>query len=281
MSDRNIRRAVGVVSAVVVAAGFAVTTGASVAGATPAAAWTDGFKSFTRMVSDVNPSSIVLSVPNDLQVGQSASVTATVINQDAHRNTGFVEFYDGTTKIGEDAVQDHILWGTSAFDWTPTTAGEHIMSAKYVGNPQAEDSRSDLQIVQVASAPEAETAMELTGPPAAQTGTEVSFEAQVSPTPEGGTVQFRDGDRDLGAPVPMDADGKASITHTFNSEGTHDIIAVYSGAPGYSGSTAEAVTVTVTVTDADGGTDGNTDGGDGGNTDEPDGTGSAGNIFGS
>ncbi|WP_245814113.1 Ig-like domain-containing protein, partial [Rhodococcus marinonascens] len=68
----------------------------------------------------------------------------------------------------------------------------------------------------------------LRGTSTAQTGTEVVFGSQVSPNPGGGTVQFRDGDTDLGTPVPVDADGKANITHTFDSAGTHDITAVYS-----------------------------------------------------
>ncbi|WP_072691262.1 Ig-like domain-containing protein [Rhodococcus marinonascens] len=207
------------------------------------------------------------AVPSDLQVGQPVQLTSTVTSG----ATGDpVEFYDGATKIGTAALDGK---GVAAFGWIPDTEGEHALSAKYLATSRVTGSQSGVQTVQVSPVPDAETTTVLTGPATAQTGAEVSFEAQVSPIPEGGTVQFRDGDTDLGAPVPVDADGKASITHTFDSEGTHEITAVYSGAAGVSGSTAEPVTVT--VTDADGGPDD----GDGGTDDG--GTGSTGNIFGS
>ncbi|WP_072691275.1 Ig-like domain-containing protein [Rhodococcus marinonascens] len=212
------------------------------------------------------------AVPSDVQVGRSAPLTSTVTGG---TKGDTVEFWDGATKIGTAALDKK---GVAEFEWTPDTAGEHLLMAKYLGNSSSAGSQSGVQTVQVSSVPDTETTTVLTGPATAQTGAEVSFEAQVSPAPEGGTVQFIDGDTDLGAPVPVDADGKASVTHTFDSEGTHDITAVYSGAPGVSGSTAEPVTVT--VTDADGGPDDGDGGpGDGGNDDG--GTGSVGNIFGS
>ncbi|WP_169846778.1 Ig-like domain-containing protein [Rhodococcus marinonascens] len=207
------------------------------------------------------------AAPSDLQVGRSAPLTATVTGG-AKGDT--VEFYDGATKIGTTALDKK---GVAALAWIPDTEGEHTLSAKYLATSRVAGSQSGVQTVQVSPIPDAETRTVLLGPSTAQTGTEVIFGSQVSPTPEGGTVQFIDGDTDLGDPVPVDADGKASITHTFDSEGTHDITAVYSGEPGVSGSTAEPVTVT--VTDEDGGPDD----GDGGTGDG--GTGSAGNIFGS
>ncbi|WP_072691273.1 Ig-like domain-containing protein [Rhodococcus marinonascens] len=207
------------------------------------------------------------AVPSDVQIGESVPLTATVTGG-AKGDT--IEFWDGTTKIGTAALDKK---GVAAFGWIPDAEGEHSLSAKYLATSRVAGSQSGMRAVQVSPVPDVETTTVLTGPATAQTGAEVSFEAQVSPIPEGGTVQFRDGDTDLGAPVPVDADGKASITHTFDSEGTHEITAVYSGAPGVSGSTAEPVTVT--VTDEDGGPDG----GDGGTGDG--GTGLDGNIFGS
>ncbi|WP_169846777.1 Ig-like domain-containing protein [Rhodococcus marinonascens] len=190
--------------------------------------------------------------PTDVQVGQWVPLTVTVAPGTVGEN---VEIYDGDTKIGLAALDSK---GVAGFAWGPRTPGEHSLSAKYLGNERIAGSESVVQTVVVS---DAETTTVLTGPATAQTGTEVSFEAQVSPTPEGGTVQFRDGETDLGEPVAVDADGKAAITRTFDSEGTHDITAVYSGTAGHSGSTAPAVTITV--------------------TDEPTPTGPAGNTFGS
>ncbi|AOW91613.1 hypothetical protein BFN03_00135 [Rhodococcus sp. WMMA185] len=211
------------------------------------------------------------AAPSDVQVDKSVSLTATVTGG-AKGDT--VEFYDGATKIGTAELDKK---GVAAFEWTPDAAGEHTLSAKFLETPHSKGSQSGVQTVQV-PVPDAETTTVLTGPSSVQAGVEVSFEAQVSPAPEGGIVQFRDGDTDLGIPVPVIEDGKASITHTFNSGGTHDITAVYSGAPGYSVSTAGAVTVTVTDTDGVPGDGGPGDGD--GNTDDG-GMGSPGNIFGS
>ncbi|WP_072691257.1 Ig-like domain-containing protein [Rhodococcus marinonascens] len=205
-------------------------------------------------------------VPAEVHLGQSVPLTATVTGG-AKGDT--VEFYDGATKIGTAALDKK---GVAAFEWTPDTAGEHTLSAKYLATSRVAGSQSGVQTVPV-PVPDAETTTVLTGPSSVQAGAEVSFEAQISPTPEGGIVQFRDGDTDLGIPVPVVEGGKVSITRTFDSAGTHDITAVYGGAPGYVGSTSEALTVTVTLDDDDGDDDGGTD--------EPVGTGSASNTFGS
>ncbi|AOW91611.1 hypothetical protein BFN03_00120 [Rhodococcus sp. WMMA185] len=185
----------------------------------------------------LNPSTTVLTVPPDVQVGQTVPLTATLSNSYNFPND--IEFYDGPTKIGTATLNG--FRGTATFDWTPDTVGEHKLTAKFLGDTRTAASQSDV----TAQVLDAETSTMLTGLPTAQTGTEVSFEAQVSPTPGGGIVQFRDGDSDMGLPVPVDADGKASITHAFDSEGTHDITAVYSGTAAVAGSTSAGLSVTV------------------------------------
>ncbi|WP_072691264.1 Ig-like domain-containing protein [Rhodococcus marinonascens] len=183
------------------------------------------------------PTTTTLTVRSDVQVGQSVPLTAHVNNNFAGPSGDVIEFYDGTTKIGTVPVNS----GNATLDWTPTTKGDYSLSAKFVENTRLAASQSTVAV----HVSDAETSTVLTGLPTAQTGTEVSFEAQVSPAPEGGIVQFRDGDTDLGIPVPVDADGKAGITHTFDSEGTHDITAVYSGLTGVAGSTSAGLSVTV------------------------------------
>lgn len=86
----------------------------------------------------------------------------------------------------------------------------------------------------------------LTVPADAKTGTAVGLSVTVTPSPVGGTVQFKDGSGNLGSAVPV-VDGKASIMHEFASVGTHDITAVYSGAAGFLTSTSAAQTVSVTA----------------------------------
>ena len=58
-------------------------------------------------------------------------------------------------------------------------------------------------------------------------------------------MQFKEGGRDLGSPVPVDASGKATTTPTFNVAGEYSITAVFSGSGNYLGSTSNAQTVNV------------------------------------
>lgn len=72
----------------------------------------------------------------------------------------------------------------------------------------------------------------------------MTVEATVSPTPAGGTVQFKDGATDLGGAVPVDANGKASLTNSY-AVGAHSIVAVYSGSGVYQTSTSAPHALTV------------------------------------
>ncbi|WP_072691278.1 Ig-like domain-containing protein [Rhodococcus marinonascens] len=178
---------------------------------------------------------ISLSAADDVPFTQSVTLTATVTDS---AEVDKIDFYDGNTKIGTGALNK----GVATFDWTPDTPGPHSLTAKYVGNSRAESTQSSVQTVQVS---DAETTTVLTGPETADIGTESAFTAQISPAPDGGTVQFKDGGTDLGTPVPVDGDGTASMTHSFDSEGTHNIIAVYLGTDGFAGSTSTGLPVPV------------------------------------
>ncbi|MGW0042903.1 Ig-like domain-containing protein, partial [Rhodococcus sp. NPDC003348] len=72
----------------------------------------------------------------------------------------------------------------------------------------------------------------------------VELKATVSPAPTGGTVQFKDGDTNIGAPVAV-ASGVATLSHTFDAAGAKSITAVYSGVAGFLTSTSAVSPVTV------------------------------------
>ncbi|MGW6375414.1 Ig-like domain-containing protein [Rhodococcus sp. NPDC055112] len=90
------------------------------------------------------------------------------------------------------------------------------------------------------------TTTTLAGPGTAKNGTPVTLTANVAPSASGGTVQFKDGDAPIGAPIGL-AGGNAALTTTFTTDGDHPITAVYSGAPGFVGSTSAAKIVKVTT----------------------------------
>lgn len=93
-------------------------------------------------------------------------------------------------------------------------------------------------------APAVNTTTTLSAPTDATVGTAVTLSADVSPAPAGGTVQFKDGDTNIGAPATV-VNGTAALRHTFAAEGPRTLTAVFNGADGFTGSTSAAQTVNV------------------------------------
>ncbi|MFC7447785.1 Ig-like domain-containing protein, partial [Rhodococcus daqingensis] len=60
-----------------------------------------------------------------------------------------------------------------------------------------------------------------------------------------------DGSTPIGGPVNV-VDGKAKLSHTFDTAGAHSITATYSGFAGFSGAGSQASTVTVAGSGGDG-----------------------------
>ncbi|NMM92779.1 hypothetical protein B2J88_52675, partial [Rhodococcus sp. SRB_17] len=83
-------------------------------------------------------------------------------------------------------------------------------------------------------------------PATAKTGTAVDLTATVAPSGATGTVQFKDGADNLGAAVAVN-NGTATLNHTFTSNGSHSITAVYSGDATNRTSTSAASTVEVST----------------------------------
>ncbi|MEA1797495.1 beta strand repeat-containing protein [Rhodococcus qingshengii] len=95
---------------------------------------------------------------------------------------------------------------------------------------------------------QAGTATAVTSGAAATVGQSTDLVAQVSPAPTGGTVQFKDGGTDIGAPVAV-VNGVATLPHTFTAAGGHSITAVYDGVLEFLTSTSPARTVSVAAAD--------------------------------
>ncbi|MFD1811913.1 beta strand repeat-containing protein [Rhodococcus gannanensis] len=205
-----------------------------------------------------------LSVPATAVTGNAVDLTATVSPAEA---TGTVEFKDGATVLGTAPVTA----GTATLNHTFTTAGSHSITAVYSGAEGFNGSSSTAGTVSVTDpAPgDVATVTTLEAPSSAATADLVTLTATVK-TDAGapvanGTVRFFDGATQIGE-VVADADGKAVLTHAFVTTGARQVTAVFTGEPGFTGSTSAAATITV----ADPGT--------------PGGSGSSGsleNIFGS
>ncbi len=183
-----------------------------------------------------NVSTTTLSPTSGVKLGQPVPLSATVTGG---ADGDSVEFFDGATKIGAGALAN----GVATLAWTPADVRTHSVTAKYLGNAKVASSTSSAVDVVVSEADKS-TATAITGPASAVAGESVTVEATVSPTPAGGTVQFKDGATDLGGAVPVDANGKASLTNSY-AVGAHSIVAVYSGSGVYQTSTSAPHALTV------------------------------------
>ncbi|GAA4481560.1 hypothetical protein GCM10023094_29960 [Rhodococcus olei] len=185
-------------------------------------------------------STTTLNVPATAKTGTAVDLTATVAPNDA---TGTVEFKDGATVLGSAPVTG----GTATLNHTFTANGTHSITAVYGGDATHHPSTSAAGPVEVTTDPViVDSTTTVTAPATAKTGTAVDLTAAVAPAGATGTVQFKDGATDIGAPVPV-TDGSATLNHTFTTTGAHAITAVYSGDATHRPSTSAAATVDVSV----------------------------------
>ncbi|NKZ76459.1 hypothetical protein GTA28_06195 [Rhodococcus hoagii] len=90
------------------------------------------------------------------------------------------------------------------------------------------------------------TSTTVTVPPSAKTGESIQLSASISPVNATGTVQFKDGTANIGAPIPV-VNGIASTSHTFATAGSKPITATFAGSGGFSNSTSAGRIVDVSV----------------------------------
>ncbi|SDC80542.1 Ig-like domain-containing protein [Rhodococcus tukisamuensis] len=233
--------------------------------------------SAAHMVTVTDPAPVdvatttALTLPVDVKTGVAVDLWAAVKgpNGDLIPSGGQVTFKDGGTVIGTAA---DVVDGEANVHHTFATAGTHNITAEFSGATGYLASVSVSGALEVTDpAPtDVATATVLTLPATATKGVAVDLVATVSPALAGGTLQFMDGATAIGAPVGL-VDGKATLSYAFPITGDRHVTAVYSGAPGYLGSTAAVGTVTVT--------EAGTGGGDTGSAGSS--AGSLGNLFGS
>ncbi|PTR22497.1 Ig-like domain-containing protein [Rhodococcus sp. OK519] len=178
-----------------------------------------------------------LTVPDTAATGAAVELTAAVAPAGA---SGTVQFKDGGTNIGAAAPVNN---GSASVSYAFGSSGAHSITAVYSGATGFASSTSEARTVTV-TPPVVTTTTSVTVPPNATTGLAVDLVAAVSPAGATGTVQFKDGAANLGAPVPV-AGGLATLSHPFITTGAHSITAVYSGGTGFGPSTSSARTVTV------------------------------------
>ena len=145
----------------------------------------------------------------------------------------------GTATLDEASPNQAVLT-TSALG-----VGSHVISAVYGGDPVFQAATSDSVAVTVSKASTTTTLSSSANP--STFGQEVTFTATVDGpgvTTVPGTVQFKDGTMNLGAPQPLVL-GQAFLTLGGLAGGSHSITAVYGGSANYLGSTSAALVQSV------------------------------------
>ncbi|SEM40618.1 Ig-like domain-containing protein [Rhodococcus maanshanensis] len=187
-----------------------------------------------------NVSTTVLEPVGPLKAGVESTLKSKVLGG---RAGDLVKYFSGTNEIGSAALD---ATGAASFKWKPAAnqAGPHDLTAKFLATPFATESVSAVQSVTVDPGDQT-TQTTLIMPSSSPINVDVIIEAQVSPFPGAGTLTFKNGITVLGT-APVGADGKASVVQNFTVPGNKTITAVFSGAPGFAGSTSTAQTLNIT-----------------------------------
>ena len=180
---------------------------------------------------------LAVSPASPVSRGTSVTLTATV---GGGATGGTVTFKDGTTNLGAPVA---LTGGTATLRTTALPVGTRSLTAVYSGATTFAGSTSAATSYVVNAPAATTTTLAVTPASPVTVGTSVTLNATV-PGATGGTVQFRDGTTNLGAPVALTS-GAASRVTTALPAGTRSLNAVYSGAPGFAGSTSASVSYVV------------------------------------
>ncbi|WP_232319102.1 MULTISPECIES: Ig-like domain-containing protein [Rhodococcus] len=206
----------------------------------------------TVTVSDPAPVDVEtttsLSVPATAVTGAAVDLTATVAPNNA---VGTVQFKSNGTAIGSPVT---VTSGVATLSHSFDVAGAQSVTADFTAGAGFVSSSAPAQTVTVSDPAPVDKATKtvLSVQGEAKVGLPVDLFATVSEdpsdalVPSGGTVQFKIGGVDLGAPVAV-VDGVAKLPHVFGAEGTFAVSAAFSGSGVFTSSAAESVDVNVTV----------------------------------
>ena len=179
-----------------------------------------------------------LDGPSAVTNGGAFALTATVVPTP---DAGQVQF----TRNGEDVgAPVDLVNGKATLNESLDVDGDYAYGAKFLGaeffNPSAGS-----KTVTVTSQ-DIQTTTSVTGPAQdAYRDQPVNLTAKVEPGVSGGTVAFEVDGTAVGTADVKD-DGVAVLPHTFDTNGTHRVVARYSGAEGVSSSVSTQYPVSVT-----------------------------------
>jgi hypothetical protein len=183
----------------------------------------------------------VIGAPNPAFLSQLVTYTAT-ISSASGTPTGNVTFTDGGTPLGTAALNGS---GVATLTHTYTTGGDvgaHTISLQYYGDANFQGCVSVTPWTETINQAQTTTVLVSSLNPSLISQS-VTFTATVTTnfgTPTG-NVTFMDNAIPLGAGVPLNVSGVASLTTSALTAGTHPITAVYAGDVIHAGSTSNIV----------------------------------------
>jgi hypothetical protein len=196
--------------------------------------------------ADDTTTTLTTSPASPQNAGASVTLSAHVANSGVHDTdngtpTGSVEFLDGATVLDTETVDGS---GNASFTTTGLSVATHSLTARFVPSGNFNTSTSAAASYVVNGIP---TTVSATAVPGADVSAPVALTAVVAPTGVAGTVQFKEGGSNLGAPATVDpATGQATASYTFATPGTHNVTAVFTPTTaGYGGATSSAVSFTL------------------------------------
>lgn len=180
-----------------------------------------------------------LDGPSVVTNGGEFTLNATVVPTP---ESGTVQFAKDGLDIG-DPVE--VVGGKASLTQTLTDDGEFTYTASFSGAEFYNPSVSASKTVRV-STEDIATTTAVTGPAQdAYRGEPVNLTAKVDPGVSGGMVTFTVNGVEAGAAEVKD-DGAAVLPHTFDTNGTHRVVARYSGDIGIAASSSPQFAVSVT-----------------------------------
>lgn len=261
MSDRNIRRVVGGLSAFAVAAGLAVTAGVGIAGAAPGSVtWTDGSSKYTRTVSNTTPNEgdiITVSTKFERTGGVvewlqavkdlhptcltyvSGNTSNPEVKPDYVRVTGNWPVYPNISPRSQTFEFNYRV-GADCARGVPLSTTMHYSGS--LGSGTYTDKGPSITVNKNA------TTTALTEVTSAQVGLVTTLSATVTGAAQGDTVEFFDGGAKIGSGT-LNANGTATYAWTPGTRGAHTLMAKFPGTTRANASQSGQQTIDVAQVD--------------------------------
>jgi len=197
-----------------------------------------GAYGYGSVIAVTPPSTTTLdSSPNPSTFGASVTLTATI--KPKVPNGEYVWFYDGRNCLGGAVTSASV----ASFTTSTLAVGNHTIAATYAGDAYDTASTSSPLTQTVTKAITATSIISSLNP--APAGAPVTLTANLNPSvPSGEKVTFYIGGVSIGTGIT--SGGKALLTTSTLTAGTHGITASYAGDATYAPSTSSTLTVIIT-----------------------------------